>query len=149
MYLQCTGSVHHPSPPVYSQAKLKLFGLFRALKQTQLHTIGVKKLVVEMDAKFIKGMINSPSMHPNNSINRWIAAILLFNFKLVHVPATKHTGADRLSRQPYAYDDHPRDDPDDLEEWIDTHAGFFFQITTPLSILDPTPLLSEPLSGRR
>ena len=71
----------------YSQAKLELYGLFRALKQTQLYTIGVKRLVVEMDAKFIKGMINNPMLHPNDTINRWIAAILLFNFELVHVPA--------------------------------------------------------------
>ena len=31
----------------YSQAKLELYGLFRALKHTQIFTIGVKKLVVE------------------------------------------------------------------------------------------------------
>ena len=45
----------------YSQAKLELYGLFRSLKHTQLYTIGVKKLIVEMDAKFIKGMINNRS----------------------------------------------------------------------------------------
>ena len=61
----------------YSQAKLELYGLFRALRVTQLYTIGVKKLIVEMDAKFIKGMINNPTLHPNDAVNRWIAAILL------------------------------------------------------------------------
>jgi hypothetical protein len=68
----------------YSQAKLELYGLFRALKATQLYTIGVKRFVVEMDAKFIKGMIKNPTLHPNDAISHWIAAILLFDFKLVH-----------------------------------------------------------------
>jgi hypothetical protein len=126
----------------YSQAKLELYGLFRALKQTQLFTIGVKKLVVEMDAKFIKGMLNSPALHPNDAINRWISAILLFDFELVHVPADKHTGADGLSRRPNAPSDPPSDDPDELEEWIDTNAGFFIELASPQSPFDPAPSLA-------
>ena len=55
----------------YSQAKLELYGLLHTLKHTQLYTIGAKKLIVEMDTKFIKGMINNPTLHPNNAINRW------------------------------------------------------------------------------
>ena len=35
----------------YSQAKLELFGLFRALKDCRIWIIGVKNLVVEVDAK--------------------------------------------------------------------------------------------------
>jgi len=123
----------------YSQAKLELFGLFRALKQTQLHTIGVKKFVVEMDAKFVKGMINNPTLHPNDAINRWISAILLFDFELVHVPADKHTGADGLSRRPHASEDPPGDDPEDLEDWIESNAGFFIEINTPGFSISPRP----------
>src|ERR1700743_3672244 len=126
----------------YSQAKLELYGLFRSLKQTQLFTIGAKKLVVEMDAKFIKGMINNPTLHPNDAINRWISAIPLFDFELVHVPADKHTGADGLSRRPRALDDSPPDDSDELEDWIDTNAGFFIEITSPPSPVDPAPSMS-------
>lgn len=125
----------------YSQAKLELYGLFRALKQTQLFTIGVKKFIVEMDAKFIKGMLNSPALHPNDAINRWISAILLFDFDLVHVPADKRTGADGLSRRPRASDDPNPEDLTELEEWIDTNAGLFIQITTPPSNFDPVPPL--------
>ena len=125
----------------YSQAKLELYGLFRALKHTQLYTIGAKKLVVEMDAKFIKGMINSPTLHPNDAVNRWIAAILLFDFDLVHVPSDKHTGADGLSRRPQAPEDSPHEDPDALDEWIDTHAGLFLEATTPSENAVP-PLLT-------
>ena len=125
----------------YSQAKLELYGLFRSLKQTQLYTIGAKKLTVEMDAKFIKGMINSPTLHPNDAVNRWIAAILLFDFELIHVPAYRHTGADGLSRRPRAPEDPPFEDPDELEDWIDTNAGFFLELNTPHSKFDPSPPL--------
>ena len=61
----------------YSQAKAELYGLMRALRVTRIHIIGVQKLFVEMDAKFVKGMINNPDVQPNTTINRWIAAILL------------------------------------------------------------------------
>jgi hypothetical protein len=130
----------------YSQAKLELYGLFRSLKATQLYIIGVKKLIVEMDAKYIKGMINNPTLHPNDAVNRWIAAILLFDFDLVHVPAERHTGADGLSRRPAAVDDPPTEDPDELNDWIDTHAGFFLELETPQSPYDAAPTLSLEMS---
>ena len=123
----------------YSQAKLELFGLFRALKATQLYTIGVEKLVVEMDAKYIKGMINNPTLHPNDAVNRWIAAILLFDFELVHIPAERHTGADGLSRRPAALEDPPTEGSDELEDWIDSNAGFFMQVTAPNYPFDLRP----------
>ena len=123
----------------YSQAKLELYGLFRALKATQLYTIGVKTFVVEMDAKYIKGMINNPTLHPNDTINRWIAAILLFTFKLVHIPAEKHTGADGLSRRPSAPEDDTPEDSGELEDWIDSYAGLFIQCHTPPSPHNPIP----------
>ena len=44
----------------YSQPKLELYGLFRALRAYRLYLIGVKKLRVEVDAKYIKGMLNNP-----------------------------------------------------------------------------------------
>jgi hypothetical protein len=39
----------------YSQPKLELYGLFRSLHATRLYIISVKKLVVEVDAKYIRG----------------------------------------------------------------------------------------------
>jgi hypothetical protein len=71
----------------YSQPKLELFGLYRALRHWQLHIIGIKNLHVEVDAMYIKGMLNEPDLQPNAAINRWIQGILLFDFKLVHVLA--------------------------------------------------------------
>ena len=73
----------------YSQPKLELFGLFKALQHWGLYIIRVKNLIVEVDAKYIKDMLNNPDLQPN-AINRWIQGIKLFNFKLVHVPAENH-----------------------------------------------------------
>jgi hypothetical protein len=82
--------------------------------------IGVQNLTVEVDAKYIKGMINNPDIQPNASMNRWIAAILLFNFKLKHVPGKKHAGPDGLSRRRRSPDDEEVDEtPEKIEEWLD------------------------------
>jgi hypothetical protein len=82
----------------YSQAKLELYGLFHALCAYRIYIIGVKNLIVEVDAKYLKGMLNNPDIQPNTTINQWITGILLFDFKLVHVPAIHHTATDGLSR---------------------------------------------------
>ncbi len=101
----------------YSQPKIKLYGLFRALCALCIHVVGITNLVVEMDAQFVRGMINNPDVQPNAAMNCWIAAIRLFNFKLVHVPTEKHLGADGLSRrEPVPGEDDEDDDP---EEWVD------------------------------
>ena len=102
--------------PAITQAKLELYGLFRALRSLRLHLVGIRNLVIEMDAKFVKGMLSNPDIQPNATINRWIAAILLFDFKLVHTPAEKHHGPDGLSRCEPAEGEEEEDDP---EEWID------------------------------
>ena len=61
--------------------------------------MGVKKLIVEVDAKYIKDMLNNPDLQPNAAINRWIQGILLFDFQLQHIPGDKHKGPDALSRK--------------------------------------------------
>ncbi|GBE80064.1 hypothetical protein SCP_0212670 [Sparassis crispa] len=94
----------------YSQAKVKLYGLFRALRAVQIYVIGVANLVIEVDAKYIKGMLNNPDIQPNATINCWIAGILLFDFCLVHVPGSRHTGANSLSCRPCANEDPEEDD---------------------------------------
>ncbi|RXW16706.1 hypothetical protein EST38_g9147 [Candolleomyces aberdarensis] len=110
----------------YSQAKIELFGLLRALKDVRIYIIGVSNLVVEVDARYIKGMINNPDIQPNATINRWIAGILLFHFKLRHVPARLHTAADGLSRREPSPLDPIADD--DYDEWIDRANAFAVEI---------------------
>jgi len=101
----------------YSQAKVELYRLFCALCATHLHLIGVCNLVMEVDASYIKGMLSNRNIQLNTAINRWIAAIQLFDFKLVHVPADKHKGPDGLSRRKPVLGKDEDDDPDD---WINS-----------------------------
>jgi len=101
----------------YSQPKIELYGLFCTLHTLRIHIIGITKLVIEMDAQYIKGMLSNPDIQPNAAMNQWIAAILLFDFKLVHIPADRHLGPDGLScREPVLDEDEYEGDP---EEWID------------------------------
>jgi hypothetical protein len=83
----------------YSPPRLELYGLYHALWHWRLHLVGVKKLIVEVDAKYIKGMLKEPDLQCNAAINRWIQGILTFDFELVHVPAIKFRGPDALSRR--------------------------------------------------
>jgi hypothetical protein len=69
----------------------------------------VKVLHVEVDAKYIKGMLSEPDLQPNATINQWIQGILLFDFKLIHVPASKFRGEGKSI-----------DSPDD--SWLDKLA---------------------------
>ena len=70
----------------------------------------------KVDAIYIKGMLSNPDIQPNIAINRWIAAILLFNFKLVHIPANKRRGPNGLSRRAPAPSKEEDNDP---EDWVD------------------------------
>ena len=41
----------------FSQPKLKLYGLYRALRLLKLYLIGICNLVIEVDTRYIKGML--------------------------------------------------------------------------------------------
>jgi RNase H-like domain found in reverse transcriptase len=95
-------NARHPQP------KLELHRVFHALEALRIHLVGLPMFSLEVDAKYIKGMLNNPDIQSNNTMNRWIAGILLFNFDLVHVPGKDHAGPDGLSRR--------RPAPEDEEE---------------------------------
>jgi len=80
----------------FSQPKLEIHGLFRALCSLQLYLLRVHNLVMEVDAHYIKEMLVNPDIQPSASINHWILLILTFHFTLVHVKGTLH-GPDGLS----------------------------------------------------
>jgi hypothetical protein len=92
------------------------------LRAVRIFIFGVKNLTVEVNAKYIKGMINNPNLQPNVTINQWIAGILLFSFKLIHVSMLKHKGINGLSRHP-PVEKEPMEDSN-YEVWID-HAYSF------------------------
>ena len=79
----------------YSQPKLELFGLFRALKAEHHRLYGIH-FRVKVDARSLIEMINKPDLMPST---RWLAFIQLFDFEIMHVPAERHKGPDGLSRQ--------------------------------------------------
>ena len=59
----------------YSQVQLELYRLFRALQAVRIFIFGVNNFTVEMDAKYVQGMINNPDLQPNTTINQWITGI--------------------------------------------------------------------------
>ena len=96
----------------YSQPKLELYGVYRALRHWRLFLFNIRRLILEVDAKYIKEMLNNPDLQPNATINRWIQGILLFDFELQHVPADKHRGPDALSRK-----EPTEEDWNEVKEW--------------------------------
>src|SRR6202050_4716596 len=110
----------------FSQPKLELYGLFRALLSQKLYLIGVRNLIIEVDARYIKGMLANPDLDPSASINRWILAILTFHFTLVHVPGTMH-GPDGLSRRVPQPGEEP-EPTDDFDDWVDNLYGLMHMI---------------------
>ena len=108
----------------YSQPKLELYGLYRALRRCRLYLIGVKDLHIEVDAKYIKGMLAAPDLQPNAVINRWIAEILTYPHKLIHVPAARHKGPDALSRRPMGEGEIIEyDEEDEWKQNVALHIG--------------------------
>jgi hypothetical protein len=79
-------------------------------------------------------MLWNPDINFSASMNRWILAVQMFHFTLVHVSGTHHT-PDRLSRQKPQPGD--KEEPeDDFEYWIDNINGF-------IHFLNPQPSISN------
>ncbi len=114
----------------FSQPKLELYGLYRTVRALKLYLIGLRNLVVEVDAKYIKGMLSNPDIAPSASINRWIVSIMMFHFDLVHVPGSFH-GPDGLSRRRRQSDDEEEANDDSFDDWVDQVNGFLHMISTP------------------
>ena len=98
----------------YSQAKLELYGVFRAIKDLR-HRIWGVHFRIDVDAKFLIEMVKQPDL-PNAPMTRWISYIALFDYVMNHVPAASHTGVDGLSRRRRVPEDT---DEEDAEEYLD------------------------------
>ena len=83
----------------FSKLKLELYGLFRALQVLCMYLLGVQNLIIKVDTCYIKGMLQNPDIQPSTSMSHCIMAILIFQFKLVHMKRTFH-GPARLSHHP-------------------------------------------------
>ena len=85
--------------------------MYYALQLLKLYLIGVQNLIIEVDARYIKGMLNNPDINSSASMNQWILAILMFHFNLIHVPRTHHTPDELSRRQPQPGDkEEPEED---------------------------------------
>ena len=103
----------------FSQPKLELYGLYRALGALRLYLISMHNLIIEVDARYIKGMLSNPDIAPSAGINKWIVVILTFHFSLVHV-AGSHHGPDGLSRRPRQPGDSLSSyDEEEIDDWIE------------------------------
>ncbi|KAG5634075.1 hypothetical protein H0H81_003491 [Sphagnurus paluster] len=118
----------------FSQPKLELYGIFQALGAFQLY-------IIKVDACYIKGMLSNPDIQPSASINRWITAILMFDFKLVHVKGTHHRpdGLSRWPPQPGDPEPTEKEDEEIFEDWVDRMYGFMHIIQL---LIPPRPPLS-------
>ena len=127
----CFGSITlNEQEASFSQPKLKLYGLFCTLHILKHYLISIRNLIVEVDACYIKGMLNNPDINPSATINCWILSILTFHFTLVHIPGTMH-GPDGLSQ----HRAQPGDDPeseDNFDNWVDQLYGFVHLVNLPL-----------------
>jgi len=77
---------------------------------------------VEINASYIKGMLNNLDIQPGAVVNRWIVGIKLFQFELVHVPGKLHTGLDGLSWCAISPNDPVEED--DADDWLDKTMSF-------------------------
>jgi hypothetical protein len=120
----------------FSQPKLELYGLYCALHAYKMFLVGVRNLIVKVDARYIKGMLNNPDIAPLASMNQWIVSILTFHFELQHVPGKSH-GPDGLSQRPPQPDDDSDDnecdeETEEFKDWIDNLYSFVHMINNPI-----------------
>jgi len=113
----------------FSQPKRELFGMKEALRVNKKLLFGVRKLIVETDAKYIKGMLQNPDMMLTATINRWIDEISLFQFTLRH-KAGATFGPDGLSRRSLQEGDPTYEPCSDDEEEVSGEIEF--------EVADPT-----------
>ena len=122
----------------FSQPKLEIYRLYRALRKLRLYLIGVRNFIIEVDARYIKGMLQNPDIAPSASINHWILSILTFHFELVHIPGVMH-GPDSLSRCPAQLNDedyNAETEEHNFDDWINNLYSFMHHI-------NPSPLLQH------
>ena len=82
----------------FSQPRLELYRLYRVLQVLCMYLLGIRNLIIKVNARYIKGMLQNPNIQPSASMNCWIMGILMFHFELVYVEGTFYR-PDGLSQQ--------------------------------------------------
>ena len=115
----------------FSQPKLELYRLFHALHTYKIFIVGVQNLIVEVDARYIKGMLNNLDTVPSASINCWIVSVLTFHFDLSHIPGKQHRPDGLSQHLPQPGDIVTAEDKDRFDNWVDNLYGFMHLINHP------------------
>ena len=103
----------------YDAGKLEYRDLLKAQKKFKKYLYGVCFLV-QIDAKTITYQLNQPVTDLSDAVvNRQLAWIWLFDFKVEHVEEKKHGRSNVLSRRRRQAYDSEESDPDDLNDAID------------------------------
>ena len=81
--------------------------------------------ILETDINVLAAQLNrSGTDLPGALITRWLAWIRFFDFEVRHIPGTKHTAADGLSRRPRtASDDIDEENAEDIDDFIDAQLN--------------------------
>ena len=64
----------------YSQPKLELCGVFKAVKRCRLYLYGIR-FILEVDARSLVQMLKNPEV-PSSPMNRWLAHLKLYAFEV-------------------------------------------------------------------
>ena len=103
----------------YDATKRECRAVLKAFKKFRSWLYGIH-FTLETDANVLAAQLNrSGTDLPNALLTRWLAWIRLFDFEVRHVPGTKHTAADGLSRRPRtASDDIDEIYEEDIDDFI-------------------------------
>src|SRR3981189_2513625 len=110
----------------YDATKRECRAVLKALRKVRYWLYGVQ-FVLETDANVLVAQLNrSATDLPGALVTRWIAYIRLFDFVVRHVPGSKHTAADGLSRRPRTEsDDIDEANEVDIDDFIDAEINAF------------------------
>ena len=104
----------------YDSGKLECRALLKAIKKNRAWLYGFR-FIVEIDASTLVAQLNRAVTDiPGALIVRWIAWMRTFDFEAKHVPGSKHTAPDGLSRKPPGPSDlEDLENEGDIDDWID------------------------------
>jgi hypothetical protein len=113
----------------YDAGKKECLAVLRALKKFRSYLYGIR-FILETDAKTLVAQLNrSATDLPGSLVVRWIAWIRLFDFTVKHVPGTKNSAADALSRRPATESDRSEAENEDIDAFLDNQLTSVYHVS--------------------